>query len=119
MKLEVLMSFQRFQYNVLNSINLVSGIIYFPRVEISRSALETDDRFYLSQYVDFYGTPFVRKYYRNCLKVCDSAGIIIIGVGRCRILWGAEGARLRILGEGTKSQHAHRRHFDVMCPLGF
>ena len=72
MKLEVQMSFQGFHNNALNSINLVSGIIYFPRVEISRSALETDDRFYLSQYVDFYGTPFVRLYYRNLVSALYS-----------------------------------------------
>ena len=56
-----------------------------------------------------------------------------IGVGRLRILGGA---RFRILGGGGKggqipSRHmtsygrrcdvitSHRRHFDVMCPLGF
>ena len=61
--------------------------------------------------------------------------IIFIGVGRFRILGG--GARFRILaGGGVKgaqipSRHmtskgrqcdittSHRRHFDVMCPLGF
>ena len=53
-----------------------------------------------------------------------------IGVGRFRILGGP---RFRILGggggggRGANSQQAHdvaltsmrRRHFDVMCPLGF
>ena len=34
--------------NAGNNVNLVSGIIRLPRVGISRSALETVDRFYLS-----------------------------------------------------------------------
>ena len=53
--------------------------------------------------------------------------VMSIGVGRFRI-WGA---RFRILGRGGKGgglnfQQAYdvvmtsmRRHFDVMCPLGF
>ena len=51
-----------------------------------------------------------------------------IGVGRFRIL---EGPRFRIFGgggvkRGPNSQQAHevvltsmRRHFDLMCPIGF
>ena len=35
--------------NAGNSVNLVSDIFHLPRVGISLSALETDDRFYLSK----------------------------------------------------------------------
>ena len=66
--------------------------------------------------------------------------LLLIGLGRFRILgWGARFRILGMPGRGTKSQQAHdvvttsmrrndvastslrrhRRHFDVMCPLGF
>ena len=42
----------------------------------------------------------------------------IIGVGRFRIL-GGQGLEYWGGGGGEGVMASHRRHFDVMCPLGF